>query len=42
MDSVMYHEKCLENMAKEGHLTGLVPSIPEFLLTKGDYKVLEH
>ena len=42
MDSVLYHEKCLENLAKEGHLTGLVPTIPEFLLMKGACKVLEH
>ena len=34
MDSVTYHEECLENLAKEGHLSGLVPTISEFLLIK--------
>ena len=41
MDSVMYHEKCLESLAKEGHLVGIVPTISEFLLIKGARKVLE-
>ena len=41
MDSVTYHEECLENLAKEGHLSGLVPTISEFLLIKGASTVLE-
>ena len=41
MDSVMYHEECLESLAKEGHLVGIVPTISEFLLIKGARKVLE-
>ena len=39
--SVTYHEDCLENLAKEGHLSGLVPTISEFLLIKGASTVLE-
>ena len=41
MNSVIYHEKCLESLAKDGHLQGFVPTISEFRLMKGAVTVLE-